>query len=893
MSTATATATATVYDLRAEYGDQAVVGSASPRLSWKVRSEGAWSQHKYEIGLCHEGDVGAVIKSFSVESTETVLVAWPLPPLASRDRIFICIRSINDVGNASEWSSPLAIQAGLLSEKDWSAQPITAVIPNAVPEQPVRFRKEFVVDDDVVHATLYSSAYGIYNAVCNGTSVNDELLAPGWTSYSHRLRYQTTDVTALVKAGANVLGFTVSEGWFRGRIGFEGGKRDVYGSEIGPIAQLELEHNDGTITTIITDNTWRANTGPITWAGLYGGERYDARLQDVKWSLSGYDDSQWHPVTVLPSCAAILEAPLGPPVRRIETLHPISVTQSPTGKTLVDFGQNFSGWLRINVTGPTGTTITLRHAEVLELGELGTRPLRGAEATDTYILAGDENGPDVETYEPTFTIHGFRYAEVTGWPGTLTLEAATAGAIEAIVVHSDMRPTGNFRCSHDGLNKLHDNVRWSMRGNFVDLPTDCPQRDERLGWTGDLQVFAPTASYLYDCDGFLASWLADVAHEQADIGFVPPYVPHIALTFPAMPFAAWGDAATIVPWHLYARFGNLELLRNQYVSMRSWVDSIAARLDAAKIWSKDPQLGDWLDPTAPPENPAAAKADGTLIATAHHVLSTRIVAAAAKELGEQSDADKYAAHASAVSKAFVNEYVTGSGRLSSDAVTAYAVALQFDLLPTSQQRDRAAARLAELVSRGGHHIATGFVGTPLVCDALANHGYLDDAYILMLQTECPSWLYPVSMGATTIWERWDSMLADGSINPGDMTSFNHYALGAVADFMHRTVGGLSAATPDGTGSRAIRFAPRPGGGLTHAQASLETSYGLASIAWRRDADWLYVDVIVPSLSTAVVALPNGKEVTVAGGSHHFECQYRPAEEDPTTTPKRNFLGQLL
>jgi alpha-L-rhamnosidase len=884
-----------VYDLRAEYGDQPGVGTATPRLSWKVQADGEWKQQRYEIGLCHDDEIGAVIESFSVESSETVFVPWPLPPLASRDWMFICIRSINSVGDASDWSRPLAIQAGLLLDTDWSAVPITASIPDAVPEQPVRFRKEFVVDDDVVHATLYSSAYGIYTATCNGQSVSDEVLAPGWTSYAHRLRYQTSDVTSLLQPGVNVLGFTVSEGWFRGRIGFEGGKREVYGSEIGPIAQLELEHNDGTITTINTDGdgTWRANTGPITWAGLYGGERYDARREDRQWSQSGYDDSHWHPVQALPSCASLLEAPLGPPVRRIDTLRPISVTQSPTGKTLVDFGQNFSGWLRINVAGPQGTTITLRHAEVLEHDELGTRPLRGADATDTYILAGHENGTGVETYEPTFTIHGFRYAEVTGWPGTLTLESALAGAIEAVVVHSDMRPTGTFRCSHEGLNKLHANVRWSMRGNFVDLPTDCPQRDERLGWTGDLQVFAPTASFLYDCDGFLASWLVDVAHEQADIGFVPPYVPHIDLTFPAMPFAAWGDAATIVPWHLYARFGNLPLLQNQYASMRSLVDVIAARLDENNIWSKDPQLGDWLDPTAPPDNPAAAKADSILIATAHHVLSSRIVAAAARELDEHSDANNYEAHASAVAKAFVNEYVTGSGRLSSDAVTAYAVALQFDLLPTAAQRDRAAARLAELVSRGGHHIATGFVGTPLICDALANNGYLDDAYILMLQTECPSWLYPVSMGATTIWERWDSMLADGSINPGDMTSFNHYALGAVADFMHRTVAGLSAATPDGTGSRVIHFAPRPGGGLTHAEATLDTSYGRAAIAWNRMGDRLIVDVVVPSMSTAVVSLPGCEETTVYGGSHHFECDYRPVADDPTTTPKRNFLGQVL
>ena len=748
--------------------------------------------------------------------------------------------------------------------------PITASFPGEPAERPIRFRREFELPGDVVTAQLRVTALGVYTVSLNGNDIGDEVLAPGWTSYDHRLAVATLDVTSAVRAGANTIGITVAEGWYRGRLGFMGGRREIYGSEIGPLCELVVTHADGSTDEIVTDTAWRAGLGPFLAAGLYDGEVYDARLDDSGWATVGFDDTGWVPVAELaPLDDSRLVAPSSSPVRRIDELAPIAIFDAPSGATLVDFGQNISGRVRITVSGPAGTEITLRHAEVLEHGELGTRPLRGAAATDRYVLAG--GGP--ETYEPTFTMHGFRYAEVTGWPGELRPQG-----ISAIVCHSDLEPRGTFACSNAALNRLHENVRWSMRGNFVSVPTDCPQRDERLGWTGDLAVFAPTAAFLYDCKDFLRSWFDDLTAEYDATGDVPVFVPTIDLGFPSMgPTAVWGDAAVLVPWALWEQFGDLELLRHQYPTMRRYVEQVTRHASENHLWDTGFQFGDWLDPAAPPERPENARTDKYLVATAYHAHTARLAARAAEALGEPDEALRFDALADAVGAAFRHEYVTPSGRMASDAQTAYALALRLDLFETAEQRSRAVRRLSELVTAGEHCIGTGFVGTPLVCDALADGGDLDQAYHLLLQDRCPSWLYPVSMGATTIWERWDSMLPDGSINPGEMTSFNHYALGAVADFLHRVVAGIAPAAP---GYRRLTFRPRPGGGLTSASATLRTEQGTAAIEWHREAGLLHVQVTVPDGAAATVDLPGITPTEVGAGVHTYELDHRPAADDP-------------
>jgi alpha-L-rhamnosidase len=570
-------------------------------------------------------------------------------------------------------------------------------------------------------------------------------------------------------------------------------------------------------------------------------------------------------------------------VRRIELVAPVGITTSPSGRTIVDFGQNLVGRLRITVSGPAGTTVTLRHAEVLQDGELCTGPLRLAEATDRYTLrgAGREGGGETETWEPRFTFHGFRYAEVDGWPGDLR-----ADEITAVVCHSDMERTGWFECSDERVNRLHDNVVWGMRGNFLDVPTDCPQRDERLGWTGDINVFAPTASFLYDCDGFLADWLADLAADQRPDGEVPLVVPDaLGEGFPA---AVWGDAAVVVPWVLYERFGDAGVLRDQYASMRAWVDHVVGLAGERRLWDRGYQFGDWLDPAAPEARPQEGRTEPHLVATAALCHSLDLLAAVGDVIGEADQAADYREIATEVRKAFAAEYVAPSGLLVSDSQTAYSLALRYALLPDEDQRRRAGRRLAKLVRRAGYRIATGFVGTPIVCDALCGAGHADSAYELLLQEECPSWLYPVLQGATTVWERWDGIRPDGSLNGTRMNSFNHYALGAVADWLHRTVAGLAPAAP---GYRRLRIAPVPGGGLTWAEARHLTPYGMAESAWRIEGDELVVTAVVPPSTTATVVLPGtegdegdvgdgGGPVEVTAGRHEWRL---PAPAQPESS----------
>jgi alpha-L-rhamnosidase len=532
----------------------------------------------------------------------------------------------------------------------------------------------------------------------------------------------------------------------------------------------------------------------------------------------------------------------------------VSVITSPSGKTIVDFGQNLVGWVRLTVRGGRdGDEVAVRHAEVLEHGELGVRPLRTAKATDSYVLAG----PDETTLEPSLTFHGFRYAEVSG---------IADFRADAVVVGSDLRRTGWFESSHPLLNRFHDNVVWGMRGNFLDVPTDCPQRDERLGWTGDIQVFSPTASFLFDSAGFLTSWLADLAAEQQKDGSVPLVVPDV-LRRPGPATAAWGDAATVTPSVLYERAGDLGLLARQLPSMRAWVDRIADLAGPDLLWAGGFQLGDWLDPTAPPDEPAAAKADPDVIATAHFVRSAELTARAAELAGDPEGAAYYADLAARVRAAFARAYTTPAGRVLSDAATAYALALQWALLPEPAQRRWAADRLADLVRAAGFRISTGFVGTPLMADALTDAGAADLAYRLVLQTGSPSWLYAVTMGATTVWERWDSMLPDGSINPGEMTSFNHYALGAVADWLHRRVAGLAPAAP---GYRKLLVQPVPDRRLTSAAARHLTPYGEAAVSWERSGGRLTLRVTVPVGVTATVHVPGeAVAVEVRHGSHEW------------------------
>ncbi len=854
--------TSAVDSVRLEYRqDSPSVAVPRPRVSWVTRSDvPGWRQLAAELAW----DDGARTVNFQVDEDASVLVAWPFADLVPRQQGTLRVR-VQGADGWSEWSQERPVVAAFLDSGEWQARFIGLPAPSRH-AQPVLLRHEFEVAPGLVRATLYATALGAYQAQVNGQAVDDQLLKPGWTPYQYRLVHETTDVTEALKPGRNALGVTLTGGWYTESFGFQGLAKPFYGEQPSFAGQLLLDYADGTSTWVATGPDWQAcGDGPWVDAGIYVGEAFDARRYLTGWAGPGFDDTGWVAARVVRS-GQVPGARTSPEVRVTQEVPVAEVITSPSGATLLDFGQNLVGRLRIRVSGEAGTTITLRHAEVLEGGELGVRPLRAAKATDTFTLGGT----GVEEWAPSFTFHGFRYAEVSGWLGEFD-----PAAITAEVIGSDMHRTGWFECSDPMVSKLHENVVWGMRGNFLYLPTDCPQRDERLGWTGDIQVFSPTASYLYDCDGFLASWLVDLALEQKAAGGVPFIVPDV-LDSAKVPAAAWGDVATILPWVLYERFGDVGVLAEQYPSAKGWVDQVLAIAGKRHLWEGGFQFGDWVDPDAPPDLPAKAKTDPDLVATAYLFRSADVLARIAGVLGNDSDQGFYADVAEEVRKAWLAEYVTPAGRILSDAQTSYALAIEFEIA-TGDLRPRMGERLAWLVRRDGYRIGTGFVGTPLIADALTHTGHLRQAERMLRQTECPSWLYPITMGATTIWERWDSMLEDGSINPGEMTSFNHYALGAIADWLHRVVAGLAPAEP---GYHRLEIAPQPLPGLDWASTRHETPYGTAEVEWRREGAGIVVRALVPANTTALVRLPGTEPFAVTAGGFTWTV----ADVSPSPVP---------
>ena len=757
---------------------------------------------------------------------------------------------------------------------------ISAAEPSTPDAPAVYFRKEFAVEPGLRSAVLKITALGVVVPSLNGVRVGDEILAPGWTSYANRVLISSHDVSDLVRVGPNALGAVVGEGWAVGPLSWEL-TRAIWADRPALWVRLELTYDDRTVV-VGSDESFRIGSGAVRENGIYAGENYDARLEPAGWDSPGFPDGGWTPARSFEWDLDSLDEDTPPPIRRIEEIAPVSITTSPAGATIVDFGQILSGWVRLTVTGEPGTTVTLRHVELLTPeGEPEFETLRLAAATDRYTLRGGAE----ESWQPEFTFHGFRYVQVEGWPGTLT-----ADSLRAVVVHSDMERTGWFETSDPLVSKLHQNTVWSMRGNFVGVPTDCPQRDERLGWTGDINAFAPTAVFLYDVRGVLGSWLKDLAVEQKQAGTVPWIVPTV-LAAPSTATALWSDVAVSLPWVLFQEYGDLDILRRSYESMTAFIYEVEGALDQGGLWSSGFQFGDWLDPDAPHNNPSDGKTDRYLVASAYLVKTTREMAETAGLLGEVEDEQRFRALHERVTRAFRREFVAESGRLVNETATAYALAITFGILD-EKQTQRAGDRLAAIVAKSGHRIATGFAGTPLLTDALTITGHLDDAYVLLRRTESPSFLYPVTMGATTIWERWDSVLPDGTLNSTGMTSLNHYALGAVADWLHRVVGGLERTEP---GWSRFRVAPRPGGELTWARTAHETPHGRAEIEWRVEDGVVSVDLEVPHGTRATVVLPlhpDGLTEEVGPGSHSWKYDDPSGYGGRSLLTKNTLLGRL-
>ncbi|KAM0325144.1 hypothetical protein ACHAQA_007683 [Verticillium albo-atrum] len=879
------------------------IDNASPRLSWRFESvpttAQAWVQTSYEIEVTRSR---YKTEKFLVRSDQSVLVPWPTTPLSSHEIATVRVRVFGraaehqayDPETPSPWSSSATVETALLNKSDFRASFISTAqqIGPDWPLQPVRFRKEFTLPrtaDSISRARLYITSLGTFQAYINGHLVSDECMAPGWTSYRHRVVYRTLDVTQyLVPDGKNAICAEVAEGWYAGRLGFKGGQRFRYGHELGLFAQLEVYYGEAPEPwRLVTDGSWCCTPSPLKRSEIYDGELYDMRDEDSDWNLPEVDwlATRSFGTKVLPPLSAKLVAPDAAPARIIEVKPCINVFQSRSGRTILDFGQNLVGKLRVRcVTLPVGGELTFRHAEVMENGELGTRPLRDAKCADTIIGSGEQ----LQDWAPRFTFHGFRYVEVEGWPGTLLKDD-----IEALVIHTDMDRRGFFECSNSHVNQLHENVVWSMRGNFLSLPTDCPQRDERLGWTGDLQVFCPTANFLYNTTGILGNWLEDVAAEQLEEGKggIPPLVVPLAMSpnWPHMAQAVWDDVTVLAPDALHQYTADTGLLERQFKSMQAWIDEGVDRAPD-RLWNPDKwQLADWLDPSAPPEDPGNGRTDNILVANAYLVHTTLVLSRLCEALGKSDLAATYARDGEALRGLFQRRYISPEGNLMSTSQTGLSLAIQFDLYPQDTlQRRTAASALERLVRTARFHISTGFAGTPVITHALTAIGRPQLAYRMLLETTQPSWLWPiVSMGATTIWERWDSMLPDGRINPGQMTSFNHYALGAVADWLHGTVGGVSPLKP---GWRVVRVRPVPGGNLTSAKVAFEGPYGRVACEWTLEAGNFHMCLTVPPSCSAVVTLPSelrrdyGCEVeasqVVLSGTHEFDCAFDPGEWPP-------------
>ena len=855
-----------VTDPRVEYRTNPQnVFTGKPRFSWKIQSgKSNLLQTNYRIEVAENPDFSLPVwDSGKVCSAESHLVAYGGAELKSSSRYFWRVKINDNQGEESPWSETAFFETTLLSNTEWQALFISAEDSSAGESSAAHMlRKEFAVSGNVKRAKLFASAKGMFIAYINGQKAGSDVLSPGWTEYKHRLLFETYDITSSIINGANVLGFMVGPGWYKGDLAGWLEKRNVYGSQTAIIAQAHLEYEDGRVEIISSDAAWKCDKAPVVYSELYNGELYDARLEQEGWNRSGFNDSAWQDVNIESSNTEILKPHDGVPVKEHETFHPVSMFKTPAGDTVIDFGQNISGWVSFKVKGNAGDRVKIRHAEALDAeGNFYTANLRRAKQHIEYILSGR----DEEKYSPYFTFQGFRYIAVDEWPGELNKDNFQAKAI-----YSDIRSSGEFTCSHAKLNQFVSNVRWSMKGNFVDIPTDCPQRDERLGWTGDAHVFMNAANYLMETAPFFRKWLRDLAASQLEDGQVPHVVPDVLNDISKLDSkiqgdagaTVWADAAVGVPWSLYLTFGDMGILEEQYPSMKKWVDYIHNVSQDGTLFNVGFHFGDWVALDAK-EGSYFGATPTDLVATAFYAYSSDLLSKTAALLGKEHDAKKYATLREKIGEAYKNEFFTPNGRLAAKTQTAHILSLALDLTPP-EFKERTIHKLAELIAEENNHLTTGFAGTPYVLQALTDNGRADLAYELMLKEDFPSWLYQINKGATTIWEHWDGIKPDGSMWSPNMNSFNHYAYGSVCDWVFRVIGGLDTDRKEVAYKRAAFNPLLASEEISWAKTSYESVYGLVAISWEKKDGNVTVDITVPPNTSAVLTLPGARAGIING-----------------------------
>jgi alpha-L-rhamnosidase len=810
-----------------------------PRFSWTLRhSERGRMQSAYQVLVASSmenilRDFGDMWDSGRVYSNQSVNVEYAGKPLESGKIYYWKVRWWDDEGRISSWSRIAKFEMGLLNSEDWKAKWIGGG---------KLLRKSFTVRKKVKQARAYISGLGYYELRINGRKVGDYQLDPGWTDYEKIVLYTTYDITDYLKEGENAVGIMLGNG----RYNIKPHRRNShkhYG-EPRAILQIRIDFADDSPEFIVSDETWKASEGPIIDDDIYDGEIYDARLEKDGWDMPGYDDSTWRSVKIMePPGGKLVSGATFPKIRAVKVLQPVNMSSPKPNVYVFDFGQNFSGWVRLIVSGPRGAEVRLRYAEVLNPdGTINTKPNRTAKATDIYILKGE----GVEVYEPRFTYHGFRYVEVTGFPGIPSINN-----LQGIVVHTDVEPIGSFSCSNQLINNIHKNILWTQVSNLMSVPTDCPQRDERLGWMGDAQLSAEEAIYNFNMAAFYTKWIQDIKVAQKEDGSVPDVVPPYWSLYPADP--VYGAACIIIPWYMYLYYGDRRILEENYELMRNWVEFLTSKAENHIL--KFSKYGDWC----PPGQIKSPYTPDEAVSTLCYYEVASLLSRIAHILGRMNDANKYANLAEKIKEAFNREYLKEDYyvflRDALDAIlpitysqTINIIPLYLGIVPLDKRESVIRKLLDNLIVARDYHVNTGIVGTRYLFDTLTKYGYAEVAYKIITQTTYPSWGYMIKEGATTLWERWEYLTGSG------MNSHNHIMLGSVDTFFYKTLAGINT-DPSNPGFEKVIVKPHVIGDLTHAGASLKTIRGLVVSKWRREGNSLTLEVTIPVNSRGEVYVP--------------------------------------